>query len=93
MRKLLHYESLKDGLPAPGKVSPGGSSGKSLIPAAESNSEPTIIKSKSKKKASGSSEKKKMASAIPSVAKEILGTNSVIFLKTQSIALTNKVYL
>ncbi|XP_048747050.2 transforming growth factor beta regulator 1-like isoform X2 [Ostrea edulis] len=84
LRKLLHYESLKDGLPAPGKVSPGGSSGKSLIPAAESNSEPTIIKSKSKKKASGSSEKKKMASAIPSVAKEILETMQVKPKKSKS---------
>ncbi|XP_062598210.1 transforming growth factor beta regulator 1-like [Saccostrea cucullata] len=74
LRKLLHYESLKDGLPAPGKVSPGGSSSKSMMSVAEGNPEPTIIKSKSKKKSSGGADKRKSATVVPTVAKEILET-------------------
>nr|XP_022337414.1 transforming growth factor beta regulator 1-like isoform X1 [Crassostrea virginica] len=73
LRKLLHYESLKDGFPMSGKGSPGDSNSKSMTMVVESCPEPVIIKSKSKKKAAGGADKKKPA-ATPTVTKEMIET-------------------
>lgn len=45
----------------------------------ETNPEPAIIKSKSKKKSTGGGDKKKMGTA-PTVSKEIIGTLKILHL-------------
>lgn len=79
LRKLLHYESLKDGFPPSGKASPADSGSKTQVTAMETNPEPAIIKSKSKKKSTGGGDKKKMGT-VPTVSKEIIGTLKVLHL-------------
>lgn len=79
LRKLLHYESLKDGFPPSGKASPADSGSKTQVTAMETNPEPAIIKSKSKKKSTGGGDKKKTGTA-PTVSKEIIGTLKVLHL-------------
>lgn len=89
LRKLLHYESLKDGFPPSGKASPADSGNKTQVTAMETNPEPAIIKSKSKKKSTGGGDKKKTGTT-PTVSKEIIETIQTKSKKSKS-AVTRRV--